>query len=57
MEKGILMSGVSVKAGLAGLKHCTRRTQGLEVINREPEAWCIGGGDEHRALREENERL
>ncbi len=40
-EKGILMSSPMVTAELAGLKHQTRQTSGLEEINVECNKWKL----------------
>lgn len=42
-ETGILFSGPMVNAILADKKWVTRRTRGLDVINRNPDSWSLSG--------------
>lgn len=43
IERPILMSGPMVRMTLADQKTRTRRTRGLDVINRSPDSWSLNG--------------
>ena len=48
-ERGILFKPEMVRARLSGVKTMTRRTRGLEVLNRDPGAWTYHGTDDEGA--------